>query len=175
MNQVHGSRVAPVDALDTPVGDADAMVTQAKGVPLMVMVADCVPVVIAADDTVAVAHAGRVGLHEGVIEATVAAVRERGIGTVRAWLGPRACGRCYEVPDAMADDVAAIYPAARSTTRSGTAAIDLGAGVRQAAESAGAVVEDPAEHACTIEDADLFSYRRQGGYAGRFAGLVVLR
>lgn len=175
MTQVHGTDVAVVTTAGAVAGESDALVTANTDVPLMVMVADCVPVVFASDTAVAVAHAGRVGLQRGVVEATVGALADHGTGPVRAWLGPRACGRCYEVPGAMADEVAASYPAARSTTRTGTAAIDLGAGVRQAAEAVGVEVEDPAAHACTIEDDDLFSYRRQGARSGRFAGLVVRR
>lgn len=175
MNQVHGSRVVEVDALDAETGEADGLVTAARAVPLMVMVADCVPVIVVSDTAVAVAHAGRVGLQRGIVETTIAAVRDHGSESLRVWLGPRACGRCYEVPAAMADEIAAVYPDARSTTHAGTAALDLGAGVRQAARAAGAEVVDPGASACTIEDEDLFSYRRQGARAGRLAGLVVRR
>jgi copper oxidase (laccase) domain-containing protein len=102
-------------------------------------------------------------------------MRARGAGRVDAWLGPRACGNCYELPADMAADVAAAVPAARSTTSWGTPAADIGAGVVAQLEAAGVEVHDIGAEACTIEDERFFSHRRQGHQAGRFGALAVLR
>ncbi|WP_395410310.1 laccase domain-containing protein [Cellulosimicrobium funkei] len=98
------------------------------------------------------------------------------VDRVRAAVGPSACGRCYEVPAWMRDDVALARPATWSTTSWGTPALDLPAGVVADLVAAGVadVVRVPA---CTIEDERFFSHRRaarRGTTTGRFAGLVAL-
>ena len=178
MQQVHGADVAVVDR---PVPDGvpavDALVTATPGLGLVVLAADCLPVLLAdpAAGVVAVAHAGRQGLVAGVLQAVVGAMADLGArpGRTSAVIGPAACGRCYEVPLELADAVAAVVPASRSTTRTGTPAVDLVAGARAVLQDAGvgAVSE---LGGCTIEQPDRwFSYRRSG-VTGRHAGLVRL-
>ncbi|GAA2070567.1 peptidoglycan editing factor PgeF [Aeromicrobium halocynthiae] len=175
MSQVHGADVVMVDGAGLP--ECDALVTDVRGVALLVRVADCTPVVLAdaAAGLVAVAHAGRAGLVDGVVPATVEAMRSRGATTVRAWVGPRACGRCYELPEEMADAVDAAVPGTRSTTSWGTPAVDVGAGVLAQLEAHDVEARDLGADSCTIEDERFFSYRRQGAESGRFGALVVLR
>ncbi|WP_427132597.1 polyphenol oxidase family protein [Pseudarthrobacter sp. S9] len=190
MNQVHGSDVttiagsadgstADAPTADAPTADAptaDAMVS--AGEPLAVMVADCVPVVLvgagagalgAGAPVLGVAHAGRPGVASGVVPAAVARLRELGAGHISAWIGPSICGHCYEVPEGMRADVAAIVPATWCTTSRGTPGLDLPAGVRSQLEAAGVALEYSG--GCTLEDESLFSYRRNS-HTGRFAGLV---
>ena len=176
MHQVHGaaiSVVAPEEALGKAPGDCDAMITAQPGVALLARAADCVPVLLADPATgwIAAIHAGRPGLAAGVVPTAVAALRERGAEPTVAWIGPHVCGRCYEVPDAMRDDVAALVPEAASTTAWGTPALDLGAGVR--AQLAAAGIADVREvDVCTRESGEWPSYRRDGDAATRFAGLI---
>jgi YfiH family protein len=178
MNQVHGSHVAVITggAEAVPPGEAaptaDAMVS--RGVPLAVMVADCVPVLLVGEQAsgaplLGVVHAGRPGVASGVVPAAVARLRTLGAGRVSAWIGPSICGSCYEVPEGMRDDVAALVPAAWCTTSRGTPGLDLPAGVRSQLEADGVTVEYSG--GCTLEDETLFSYRRNNR-TGRFAGLV---
>jgi DNA-binding IclR family transcriptional regulator len=54
-----------------------------------------------------------------------------------------------------------------------TPALDIGAGVRAQLSRDGVRVVDAAR--CTMEDQDLYSYRRQGKQSGRFAGLAWVR
>jgi YfiH family protein len=175
MRQVHGADVAFVSAPETP-GPVDAVVTTVPGLALAVLVADCAPVLLAdpAAGVVGAAHSGRPGTAAGVVPALVKAMCERGADPARmtAAIGPAACGRCYEVPAAMRDEVAAAVPAAYSTTSRGTPGLDIRAGVAEQLASAGVngAAVDPR---CTIEDPGLFSYRREGR-TGRFAGYVWL-
>ena len=122
-------------------------------------------------------HSSRLGTQAGVVPATVEVLRAQGAGRLRAWIGPRVCGACYEVPVAMRDDVAAVVPATWSTTRAGTPGLDLGAGVRDQLERAGVAVHDLADDraACTVESDDLFSHRRQVTGAGRLGVLAQVR
>lgn len=176
LRQVHGDEVVRVvDPVgpDDDVPDADALVTTRHGIGLMVRVADCVPVLLADPEAgvIGAVHAGRLGMALDVVGRTVEKMRAIGADQVRAWIGPHVCGRCYEVPEAMRREVAAVVPAAMSETSWGTPALDLGAGVSAQLAAAGA---SPVTHVgrCTLEDEQLHSYRRDGGDAGRFAGLV---
>jgi YfiH family protein len=173
MRQVHGSTVDVVEDRRTSVRpEADALVSTRPDTVLVVRVADCVPVLLADPDAgvVAAVHAGRPGLVAGVAPAAVARMRDLGARTIVGWLGPRVCGACYEVPEEMQADVAALVPAARATTSWGTPSLDIGAGVRAQLETAGVTVHDVGT--CTRESTDLYSHRRDGAQAGRFAGLI---
>jgi YfiH family protein len=182
MRQVHGASVAVVEGRPAaPAPEADALVTAVPGIVLAARAADCVPVVLA-DPEVGVAgavHAGRPGLVAGVVPAAVAALRELGARRLVAWVGPHVCGACYEVPEEMRAAVAAVVPDSYAETSWGTPAVDLGAGVRAQLRAAGAQLDAPVEVVeagrCTREDADLFSYRRQGPESGRLAGIVRVR
>jgi copper oxidase (laccase) domain-containing protein len=80
------------------------------------------------------------------------------------------CGRCYEVPPELQDEVAAVEPATRATTSWGTPALDVGAGVVAQLERGDVAVVDVSR--CTLESPDLYSYRREGTRSGRQAGLI---
>ncbi|MFI1756264.1 peptidoglycan editing factor PgeF [Streptomyces sp. NPDC020571] len=178
MNQVHGADVAVVDAPwgDRPVPRVDAVVTAERGLALAVLTADCVPVLLAdpVAGVAAAAHAGRPGLVAAVVPAAVRAMTGLGADPARivARTGPAVCGRCYEVPEEMRAEVAAVEPAAYADTSWGTPALDVGAGVHAQLSRLG--VRDRAQSpVCTRESADHFSYRRDRT-TGRLAGYVWL-
>ncbi|WP_148574422.1 polyphenol oxidase family protein [Nocardioides caldifontis] len=173
MHQVHGATVVVDPGVGEP--ECDGVVADEPGWLLAARAADCVPVMVAdpVRGLVAAAHAGRQGLVAGVVPNAVAALRERGATELVAWIGPHACGRCYEVPAAMRASVAEVVPAAFSETSWGTPAVDLGAGVRAQLVEAGAEVVEFTP--CTIEDERFYSFRREGEESGRHAGLVWVR
>ena len=177
MEQVHGAEVAVLDGPTSgPLAGTDAVVTTATDLVLCVLTADCVPVLLTdpVAGVVAAVHAGREGVRKGVLPATLSAMAGRGARArhVTALLGPAVCGACYEVPEAMQAEVAAVTPAAAVRTRRGTPGLDLRAGLAEVLARAGVteVVHDPR---CTAEDPQLFSHRRDG-VTGRQAGLVWL-
>jgi polyphenol oxidase len=176
MNQVHGAEVHVVEEgnLDEPTPSVDALVTTLPGVVLVARAADCVPVLLAdpAAGVVGAVHAGRPGLVEGVVPRAVETMRRLGAGEVEAWLGPHVCGACYEVPEQMRAEVAAAVPESFAQTSWGTPAIDIGAGLLAQLDREGVQAKDVGR--CTIEDEDLYSYRRQGEASGRMGGLVWL-
>lgn len=187
--QVHGVRALTVDVATVPAdplrrdladepADApgcDALVTTDPAIALGVLVADCVPVLLA--DPVArvagVAHAGRVGLLDGVLDSVLDRMIAAGAapGRIRVALGPSAGPCCYEVPEAMRADAVARIPALGATTTRGTPSLDLRAGCR--AVLAGRVAEVTDVGGCTIEDEESFSYRRSAR-TGRLAGVIRL-
>lgn len=171
--QVHGTRVVHVTDAWDDVPEADALVTDRPGTALAVLVADCVPVLLAdpAAGVVGVAHAGRRGMAEGVVPAAVTALRDLGARRLSAVVGPSVCARCYEVPAALRDEVAARVPVSASVSASGTPAVDVAAGVLE--QLAALDVEVQTVPGCTVERPDLYSHRRDG-VTGRFAGVAVL-
>lgn len=116
MNQVHGTRVAEVEAAAEPPGDADAMVTSAGGIGLCVLTADCVPILIVAPAArvVAAVHAGWRGSVGGVAVAALQHMtHQMGVraGEVLAAIGPAIGPCCYEVDGLIADDIEARWGA----------------------------------------------------------------
>lgn len=172
--QVHGTGVVVANGpWRGGAPEADAIVTGTPGLALGVLVADCVPVLLHAPEegVVGVAHAGRRGMVEGVVEAVVHAMRDLGATTLLATVGPSVCGRCYEVPPAMRDEVSATRPVTSSVTWHGTPSLDVAAGVLE--QLAPHCWDLEQVHGCTVERDDLYSFRRSGT-TGRFAGVVVL-
>ena len=100
LRQVHGTRLVRLQADEAVQAEpeADAAVTSEAGVVVAILTADCLPVLFAARDggEVGGAHAGWRGLADGVLEATVAAMRTPASG-LQAWLGPAAGPAEYEV------------------------------------------------------------------------------
>ena len=179
LSQVHGRDVVRVgddgprhDVMGHLHGVGDGVVTDRAGVTLSVRAADCVPVLFADAEAgvIGACHCGRPGVVAGIVPATIAAMGDLGATTITAWVGPHVCGGCYEVPQEMQDDVAAVEPVTRATTSWGTPSLDLGAGVRTQLERDGVEVVDLSR--CTRESPDLFSYRREGALSGRQAGLI---
>lgn len=173
MDQVHGADVLVVHGPGDGGRRGDAMVTTSAELALVVLVADCVPVLLADPETgvCAVAHAGRAGLVAGVVPAVVAAARARGAGALRAVVGPSVCARCYEVPDLLRAEAAAVSPAAYAVSWTGTAAVDIAAGVVDQLRTLD--VPTTWVPGCTREDERYYSHRR-GAPTGRFAGVVRL-
>ena len=178
MNQVHGRRVVVVEGPwgEDPPPEADAVVTTRPGLALAVLVADCTPVLLADPEAsvAAAVHAGRPGMVAGVVPAAVHVMVELGArpDRIQARTGPAVCGRCYEVPEAMRAEVAAVEPAAAATTSWGTPAVDVVAGVHAQLARLG-VHDRTRSTVCTRESADHFSYRRER-ITGRLAGYVWL-
>ena len=134
VRQVHGATVAEADPATAP--EADAVITETTGQPIAVQGADCAPVAfIGAVGSIAVAHVGWRGLEAGVIDHTIEALTKRGTPPTTVFVGPMIGPECYEFG---ADDLErladTIGPSVRSTTSSGTPALDVAAGIRTVLE-----------------------------------------
>ena len=170
MNQVHGDEVVEVKSIgDDPT--CDALITRAPGIALAVMVADCIPLLLSSSTVVGAVHVGRRGLMNSLAVKAVEAMRKLGADQIHAQLGPSICGRCYEVPQELADEVVAKHPAASSLTNNLTPALDLPRALIADLVASGVTYE--ASTICTLEDDEYFSYRRHN-ITGRNAGVVWL-
>jgi YfiH family protein len=151
------------------------VVTARDDLALAALSADCVPVLLAdpVAGVVGAVHAGRPGMVARVVERAVDALLAAGasIADTVAVVGPSVCGRCYEVPEGMRAEAAAVSSASATVSWSGTPAIDVAVGVvDQLAARGVSVTWVPG---CTRENPELYSYRRDRT-TGRFAGIVRL-
>ncbi|MEE6274063.1 polyphenol oxidase family protein [Georgenia sp. MJ206] len=182
VSQRHGAGVRVVDRVmgagRTSLGTADVVVADARAsadpLAVAVMVADCVPLLLAGRDgrVAAAVHVGRGGLVRGAVAAALDALAARGApaADLYASIGPSICGRCYEVPAGLRDEVDALVPGTATRTAWGTPSLDIAAGVRAQLRSAG-VTRLQHHDACTREDERFYSFRRDG-VTGRCAGVV---
>ena len=170
MNQVHGDEVVEVKSIgDDPT--CDALITSEPGIALAVMVADCIPLLLSSSTVIGAVHVGRRGLMNSVAVKAVDVMRKLGADQIHAQLGPSICGRCYEVPQELADEVVAKHPAASSLTNNLTPALDLPRALIADLVAMGVTYE--ASTICTLENDEYFSYRRHN-ITGRNAGVVWL-
>jgi YfiH family protein len=183
LSQVHGAVVVDADAAFGAPPAADASTALDADVVCAVLVADCLPVLFAdrAGRAVAAAHAGWRGLAAGVLQNTVARMRERLAARgdnaqveVIAWLGPAIGPQRFEVGGEvlaalqarLPDAAMAFEPAAGGKYRA-----DLFMLARQALSQCG-VNGVYGGTLCTASDPQrFFSYRRDGN-TGRHAALI---
>ncbi|PJK12144.1 multi-copper polyphenol oxidoreductase [Lysobacteraceae bacterium NML95-0200] len=177
LHQVHGVQVTRIDTAASDEPQADAAVTAVPGQVLAILTADCLPVVLAARDgsEIAAAHAGWRGLAAGVLEGTLATM-QTAPQHLRAWLGPAASARHYEIGAEVREafighDAAAA--ACFAATRPGHWKVDLYALARQRLIASGMSADAiyGGEH-CTIEEHRTFYSYRRDGHTGRMATLV---
>lgn len=172
MDQCHGAEVAVLTGPPSKPPRVDALVTQEADLALVALVADCTPVLLHDLDgpTIAAVHAGRPGLAKGVVPQAISAMRDLGAERLAAVVGPSVCGRCYEVPLDLREEVATVRPEARTVSWTGTPALDVAAGV--VAQLVEAAVGVTWIEGCAREDEHLFSHRRYGT-TGRFGGIIA--
>jgi polyphenol oxidase len=198
LDQVHGPNVVRLTRADLPADctrlalpRADASVTWVPGIACTVLVADCLPVLFARADgrVVAAAHAGWRGMAAGVLERTVAALREPlagehapWAGEVRAWLGacigPQAFEVGADVLQAFGTDATASptgHPRFRFAPRpdgSPRWRADLGGLAYERLQAMGVSVPGGGCPPCTVEDPSRFFSFRRDGRTGRMAACI---
>lgn len=183
LNQVHGATVVDAgtvaDASDTP--DADACIATQRGAVCVIQTADCLPVLFcdAGGRVVGAAHAGWRGLAAGVLENTVARMREAGAEEVIAWMGPAIGPDRFEV----GQDVLAAFVERDANTRaafkpvpgqSGKYLADIYSLAAAALAKAG-VTRMHGGGLCTVTDKHRFYSYRRDKTTGRMASLIWLK
>jgi polyphenol oxidase len=159
--QVHAATVNRAEA-GARGKEGDGLWTDERGLPMLKLTADCLPVALArqnGEPALAVLHAGRLGLLEGILESGAAA-----LGTTRlaAAVGPGIGPCCYEV----GEEIAAAY-----RSRFGAAAVrgrnlDLWTVAERVLRDAGVASVERID-ICTACNDEFFSHRRDDGVTGR--------
>ncbi len=186
-SQVHGTDVCELTgaevAEDVVRRDADVVLSATEGVACGVRSADCLPVLFAdpGSGTVAAAHAGWRGLVRGVLPATVAALARRGcrVSGLLVALGPHISVDAFEVSSEVAAELQAAAPGTHIVhlDRGPRPHVDL-RGLARAQLIAQGVAESHIDDVfgCTFTDqANFFSYRRDGRTSGRHLSAIVAR
>lgn len=176
LNQVHGITVADAGNASC-LPEADASISTHRGAVCAVMTADCLPILLCDEKgtVVGAAHAGWRGLCDGVIEATVAAMKVPP-STLMANLGPAIGPSVFEVGAEVRAAFIAKQPQAELAFTPGEAGkwladIFMLARLRLQAQGINKIYGGGV---CTYSDAEnYFSYRRDG-VTGRMASLIWL-
>ena len=179
LDQIHGTAVADFDAADPDRNrvppTADAAFTSRAGRVCVVMTADCLPILLTdrTGSVVAAAHGGWRGMIGGVIEATITAIRTRGVEPtdLLAWLGPAIGPAAYEVGAEVADALRTGDAEALAPGRSGRWQLDLYALARARLRDCG-VTSVHGGQWCTYSDPQRFFSHRRDGVCGRQASLI---
>jgi polyphenol oxidase len=179
LHQVHGTAVVvhrvPHDGV---AAVADAAVTREPDVVCAVLTADCLPVLLAdrRSPVVGVAHAGWRGLAAGVVERTVAAMKNLGADDLVAWLGPAIGPAAFEVGADVLEAFRAAHRDADTHFASGAPGkwyADLYGIARQQLADCGIGTVGGGGF-CTKTDATRFYSWRRERNGGRMAALVWL-
>lgn len=142
--------------------EGDGLWTDEQHVPMLKLTADCLPIALArrsGSPGLALLHAGRTGLLEGVVEAGVAAL---GGMDVAAAVGPGIGPCCYEVGDDIRDAYRSRFGADALHGRN----LDLWTVAERVLRDAGVDAVERVD-VCTACNAEYFSHRRDGGVTGR--------
>lgn len=178
--QVHGSDV--LDARQVgPASRADALISSDAGVVCAIQTADCLPVLLcdSRGRVVGAAHAGWRGLANGVLQNTVARMRDAGAQDILAWLGPAIGPQRFEVGvdvfDAFVsrdEGMASAFSPVASHPGKYLADIYL---LAQKTLAEAAVTRVAGGGLCTITDTQRFYSYRRDGVTGRMASLIWIK
>jgi polyphenol oxidase len=202
LQQVHGTRILPLDAARVGAPAADGCVSTRKGAACTILVADCLPILLC--DTggraVAAAHAGWRGLagvaahpaqgasvSEGIVETVVQALADaldcpaaQAAPRLLAWLGPCIGPQAFEVGPEVKAAFEQGDPGAGALFRpqgAGKWLADLPGLARRRLARAGVGQvhgNDGSASWCTVANPSrYFSYRRDGA-CGRFGASIWL-
>ena len=174
VGQVHGADVAVVGGAGH-VADHDGLVTDRPDLLLTVIAADCGLVLLADPEAgvVGACHSGWRGTVAGVLGRTVDAMRDLGAEPDRllAYVAPCISAEAFEVGEEVAaqfDDAVVVrrpeWPRPHVDLRAELGRQLDALGVRPARREVVA--------ACTVADGRFYSYRAEGGAAGRMLGFV---
>lgn len=179
LTQVHGNVVLEADKVEG-VPSADATITDQSGVVCAILTADCLPVLLCdvAGTVVGAVHAGWRGLAGGVLQNSVAAMRNKGAGDLLAWLGPAIGPQQFEVGKEVVDAFVSDHPslAMAFSARPGIAGkylADLYQLARLLLAEQGVTQVTGGVH-CTVTEQDKFYSFRRDGQTGRMASLIWL-
>jgi len=159
--QVHAATVNRAESGERG-RSGDGLWTDEPGVPMLKVTADCLPLALArrnGSPALALLHAGRLGLLEGIVEAGVAALGGRLTAVVGPGIGP--C--CYEVGDEIADAYRARFGSDAVKGRN----LDLWTVSERVLRDVGVEGVERLDVCTACDSARFFSHRRDGGRTGR--------
>lgn len=184
LSQVHGTDSVIVDGReeqeDVLKKEGDIVLTRSAGVAAGMRTADCVPVLLACPETgwVAACHSGWQGCVKQAVPEAVRALMGAGAQRLIACIGPHISAEAFEVSEDVAQQLLDASPDKNIIDRSyGKPHIDLRKMVRSQLTASGVLdanIDDVP--GCTVRDeANFFSFRRDGNPSGRMLSAIVGR
>lgn len=178
LKQTHSNIVVNASHIEADLIQADAAFTTDNNIACAVLTADCLPILLSDKNAncIAAIHAGWRGVINGVIENTIAAMREHAKPEY-AWLGPAIAAQSFEV----GDDVYEAYKQREvrlvkcfDAKKSGKWNLNIYQAAKIILNSADINKVFGGKY-CTYNDSDqFFSYRRQS-VTGRMATIISKR
>jgi hypothetical protein len=159
--QVHATTVNRAEAGERGK-PGDGLWTDEPGVPMLKVTADCLPIALARTNGrpgLALLHAGRLGLLEGILEAGVATLG----GRIAALIGPGIGPCCYEV----SEEIAAAYRERFGPDVLNGRNLDLWTVSERVLRDAGVESVEQLDLCTACNPERFFSHRRDGGVTGR--------
>ncbi len=159
--QVHAVTVNRAEAGERG-REGDGLWTDEPGVPMVKVTADCLPIALACRNgrpALALLHAGRLGLLQGIVEAGVAALG----GQLAAVIGPGIGPCCYEVGEDIADAYRGRFGADALRGRN----LDLWTVAERVLRAAGVETVERLDLCTACDPVRFFSHRRDGPVTGR--------
>jgi len=143
--------------------EGDGLWTDEPGVPMLKLTADCLPIALVRENgekpALALLHAGRLGLLQGIVDAGVAALG----GQLAAVIGPGIGPCCYEVGGEVADPYRERFGAEALRGRN----LDLWTVAELVLRTAGVESVERLDLCTACDPARFFSHRRDGPITGR--------
>jgi YfiH family protein len=140
----------------------DGLWSDEPGLPMLKVTADCLPIVLARTSgrpALALLHAGRLGVLEGILEAGAATLG----GRLTAVIGPGIGPCCYEVGADIADAYRARFGSQVIVGRN----LDLWTASERVLREAGVVAVQRLDLCTACDPERFFSHRRDAGVTGR--------
>lgn len=160
--QMHAATVNRAEAGERG-REGDGLWTDKPGVPMLKLTADCLPIALARQNggkpALALLHAGRLGLLQGIVGAGIAALG----GKLAAVIGPGIGPCCYEVGDDIADAYRAHFGAGALRGRN----LDLWTVAECVLRAAGVESVERLDLCTACDPTRFFSHRRDGPITGR--------
>lgn len=187
LSQVHGNEVRVLDGEENReqvlFEEGDAVLSLTPDLACGVRTADCVPVLIAdrRSGGVGAIHAGWRGTVSGVVATAVTKLREisGGEGELLAAIGPHISRQAFEVSDDVARQLVECSPLDDVVDRSfgPRPHVDLRRIIRGQLRELGLADDaiDDVPGCNLLDEADFFSYRRDGKASGRHLSAIVAR
>lgn len=169
LTQTHSAEVITVTQAEQAQGvRGDALVTTSNELVLGVQTADCVPVLLWSTNAIAAVHAGWRGAYDGILEATVRALRELDDSELSAEIGPHICPLDYEFGERDLTTLALRFgPDVVAVSASGTAAFDIFRAIETTLRNLGVRLSNQQRPDCTAHTTDQFGNARWYSHRAR--------
>lgn len=174
-NQIHGSDI--VEVSDGGIySNIDGFISQKHGIALAIQVVDCGAILLgdAKNGIIVAVHAGWRGAVAGIVSKAINKMIEMGSNpqNIEAFVSPCISQENFEV----GEEVAAHFPEPFVDRNSyDKPHIDLKNFIRNEMLESGLKSENiEVNNRCTLNDKNLYSYRRNGSQAGRMMGIIKL-